>query len=46
MRVVIIFMLILGWQLNAAADELHVVLNGKAIHLDGGNYNEENWGGG
>jgi hypothetical protein len=26
------------------ADELHVVLNGKAIHLDGGDYNEDNWG--
>lgn len=26
------------------ADELHVVVNGKAIHLDEGDYNESNWG--
>ena len=44
MRVVMIFLLILGWHAAATADELHVVLNGKAIHLDGGNYNEDNWG--
>jgi len=33
----------------AHADELHLILNGKAIHLDnkpGTNYNESNWGGG
>jgi hypothetical protein len=28
----------------AWAGELHVVLNGKAIHLDKGDYNENNWG--
>lgn len=28
----------------AAAGEFHVVLNGKAIHLDDGDYNEKNWG--
>jgi hypothetical protein len=29
---------------TAQADELHVVLNGKAIHLQNRNYNEDNWG--
>jgi len=29
---------------NVAADEVYVVLNGKAIHQGGGNYNEDNWG--
>ena len=44
MRLLIILMLGLGIQLTVVADELHVVVNGKAIHLDDGNYNEENWG--
>lgn len=44
MRVVLIIMLILGWQLTAVADELAVVLNGKSIHLEGGDFNEKNWG--
>ena len=30
--------------MSACADELHLVLNGKAIHLDKGDYNEKNWG--
>jgi len=29
---------------SVVADELAVVLNGKAIHLKEGNYNERNWG--
>jgi len=29
---------------NASAEELFVVLNGKAIHSGSGNYNEDNWG--
>ena len=28
----------------AIANEFHVVLNGKAIHLSNSNYNENNWG--
>jgi len=44
MRLLLICSLLLGLAASASADELHVVLNGKAIHLDGGNYNEENWG--
>lgn len=28
----------------AYADEFHVIINGKAIHLSGGNYNEKNYG--
>lgn len=34
---------------TAQADELHLIANGKAIHLEsqpGTNYNESNWGGG
>lgn len=46
MRLFAVLMLVLGIQLSAGADELHVVLNGKAIHLDSGNYNEKNWGAG
>jgi len=37
-------MLLVGVHTNVVASELHVVINGKAIHLDGGDYNEENWG--
>jgi hypothetical protein len=44
MRLILIVSLLLGFAINAVADELHVVVNGKAIHLDEGNYNEENWG--
>jgi len=29
---------------HVSADELSVVINGKAIHTGSGNYNEENWG--
>jgi len=36
--------MLIGVYADVVADELHVVLNGKAIHLDSGNYNEENWG--
>ncbi len=28
----------------AQAEELYAVLNGKAVHMDKGNYNENNWG--
>lgn len=44
MRLLIFLSLLLGFIANGLADELHVVVNGKAIHLDGGDYNEENWG--
>ena len=44
MRWIVIMTLFLGLQTGVQADELHVVLNGKAIHLDDGNYNEDNWG--
>ena len=30
--------------MQSSAGDFHVVLNGKAIHLDEGEYNEENWG--
>ncbi len=44
MRFIIILAVLFAVQTNVNAGELHVVLNGKAIHLDGGDYNEENWG--
>ncbi len=44
MRFIIIMALMLGVHTSVSADELHVVVNGKAIHLDEGDYNEENWG--
>ena len=44
MRLIIFLTLLLGVAANSLADELHVVVNGKAIHLDDGDYNEENWG--
>ena len=44
MRFIIIMALMLGIHTSVYAGELHVVVNGKAIHLDGGDYNEENWG--
>lgn len=44
MRFIIIFLLMVGLSTSVFADELQVVVNGKAIHLDDGDYNEENWG--
>lgn len=44
MRFALIFMLLPCLSPALFADELHLVLNGKAIHLDGGDYNEKNWG--
>lgn len=44
MRTVITILMTLALLNTAIADEFHVVLNGKAIHLQEGNYNEENWG--
>lgn len=44
MRLLLVLTLLVGFAANGVADEFHVVLNGKAIHLDNGNYNEENWG--
>jgi len=44
MRFIILITLLLGLQMHCLADELHVVVNGKAIHLSEGDYNEENWG--
>lgn len=43
MRVFIILLSVLTFN-TAFADELHLIVNGKAIHLDSGNYNERNWG--
>jgi len=36
------WILLLAFQ--ASADEFHVIINGKAIHLSDGNYNEKNYG--
>ncbi|VAW97024.1 hypothetical protein MNBD_GAMMA21-814 [hydrothermal vent metagenome] len=44
MRFLIVIALLFGVHAGATAGELHVVVNGKAIHLDDGNYNEDNWG--
>ena len=44
MRLIILITLMFGLTAHNVADELHVVVNGKAIHLDEGDYNEENWG--
>jgi len=44
MRLLMIVTLLLGFAANCVADELYVVVNGKAIHLDDGDYNEDNWG--
>ena len=43
-RYIFSLILLLGAVQNSLADEFHVILNGKAIHLDDGNYNEKNWG--
>jgi len=43
------FTLLLGIHTSAYAGELHLLLNGKAIHINtppGVTYNEANWGGG
>lgn len=41
----VLFMIILSLSaFQVAAEELFVVINGKAIHEGGGNYNEDNWG--
>ena len=42
--IILILTLSLAFVFPVQADELHFILNGKAIHLDGGNYNESNWG--
>lgn len=44
MRFVVSLMFIVLFSPIVTADELHVIINGKAIHLDDGNYNEKNWG--
>ena len=44
MRLMSVLCLLLGFVCHVQADELHIVFNGKAIHLDDGDYNEENWG--
>lgn len=44
MRFIIMIMLTLGLSMSVMADELQIIVNGKAIHLDDGNYNEKNWG--
>lgn len=44
MRAVMTILITFAFLHTAVADELHVLLNGKAIHLQNGNYNEENWG--
>ena len=44
MRFIIIIALFIGVHAGTVAGELKVVVNGKAIHLDEGEYNEENWG--
>lgn len=43
-RYALCLILILGSHNMANADEFHLVVNGKAIHMDKGNYNEKNWG--
>ena len=44
MRFIAILILMLTGSQIAAADELQLVVNGKAIHLESGEYNEKNWG--
>ena len=44
MRAVIIILMTFAFLQPAMADELHVIVNGKSIHLINGNYNEANWG--
>lgn len=44
MRTLLGLLLLTCATLPAVADELALVINGKAIHLKDGNYNEENWG--
>jgi len=44
MRFIMFISLLFYLQAYTSADELHVVLNGKALHLSDGDYNEENWG--
>lgn len=39
-----LFTLLLIVQTISQAEELHLIVNGKAIHLDDGDYNEENYG--
>ena len=41
---VMFIVLISASTFNINAEELFVVLNGKAIHSGSGNYNEDNWG--
>ena len=41
---VLFLVLLLGLSTSSIADELHWIINGKAIHLEGGDYNEANWG--
>lgn len=44
MRLTVLLLAFFSLSAPCFADELHLVLNGKAIHLDAGEYNEENWG--
>lgn len=44
MRLIILLSLFLGFASTGFAEELHLVVNGKAVHFGDGDYNEENWG--
>lgn len=43
-RYAFLLLLLLGTSGATWADEFHLILNGKAIHMGDGNYNEKNWG--
>ncbi|MBI3561374.1 MAG: hypothetical protein HY080_06620 [Gammaproteobacteria bacterium] len=44
MRVLLGLICIVAMNMPVMADELDLVLNGKALHLRDGKYNEKNWG--
>ncbi|MCW9025124.1 MAG: hypothetical protein OQK73_10650 [Gammaproteobacteria bacterium] len=45
MRVTLILLMTMLWSGLPVAEELHLILNGKAYHFDRNkNYNEDNWG--
>lgn len=44
LRYILSLIILLGAAQSGVAEELHLILNGKALHLGGGNYNESNWG--
>jgi hypothetical protein len=43
-RLTVGMILFFCFSMPGIGDQLHVIINGKAIHLKDGNYNEENWG--